>query len=98
MSQEELRARLLKDGHAASQTTVSSWCRGGTIPPIASVESIEAHLDLVPGVLSRHLGWLPLSAVASTDVETAILMDDVLTPDQREVLLATYRALVGIKF
>lgn len=97
MSQEDLRQRLAADGVAVAQATISAWSRGETIPPNATVEAMESHLDLVPGVLSRHLGWLPLSAVdLAPDVETAILCDELLTPDQREVLLATYRALIGV--
>ena len=97
MSQEELRRRLAVDGITASQTTVSGWVSGSSPPPNTVVEAMESHLDLVPGVLTRHLGWLPLSAMdLSPDVETAILCDELLTPDQREVLLATYRALITV--
>ena len=97
VTQEGLRQRLAGDGHAVAASTVSGWMSGSATPPNAVVESMEAHLDLVPGVLSRHLGWLPLTAVDSRpDTETAILCDDLLSPDQREVLLATYRALVGV--
>jgi transcriptional regulator with XRE-family HTH domain len=98
LSQEQLRQRLAADGILVGQGTMSKWTLGKATPPNATVEAMEHHLDLVPGVLSRHLGWLPLTAVdLGTDAETAILADDRLTPDQREVLLATYRALVGIE-
>jgi hypothetical protein len=98
LTQEKLRQLLADDGFDVGQGTMSKWTLGKATPPNATVEAIEHHLDLVPGVLSRHLGWLPLSSVdLGPDVETAILADERLTPDQREVLLATYRALVGIQ-
>ena len=89
--------RLLgADGIAVSQGQYSKWANGHAEPPRAVVAAIEEHLDLVPGLLSRHLGWLPLSAIPVADVESVILTDDKLTDDQRQVLVATYRARLGI--
>ncbi len=96
LSQQDLRQLLADDGHAVGQTTLSAWTRGETIPPNDLVECMEHHLDLEPGVLSRHLGWLPISCVdLGPDTEAAILADALLSPHQREVLLNTYRLFTG---
>jgi transcriptional regulator with XRE-family HTH domain len=45
----------------ATQRTVRSWARGERVPPPATVFALERHLNLPPGALSTHLGYLPAS-------------------------------------
>lgn len=91
--------RGLRDqGMTVHQASMTNWLQGAYEPPRAVVMGMERLLDLVPGLLSRYLGWLPVTAVSVTvgDVESAILADERLAPDQRQALIATYRALCGI--
>jgi hypothetical protein len=99
MRPADLTRALRADGFLVHQAQMSSWCNGTKEPHRAVVITMERLLDLVPGLLCRHLGYLPTFAadVVVTDVETALLSDELLTPDQRQVLIATYRALVGLE-
>ena len=99
MTQADLVRKLRAAGLPVHQTSVSQWCAGQTEPQRRMVLEMERQLRLVPGLLSRHLGYLPVDAVALavSDVETALLTDERLAPDQRQALIATYRALVGLQ-
>jgi transcriptional regulator with XRE-family HTH domain len=45
---------------------ISTWLRGGSAnPDPAKVFAVERVLDLSPGQLSRHLGYVPVEAVTS---------------------------------
>lgn len=69
---------------------VAKWVRGDAEPSPLTVFAVEAFLDLQPGELSRHLGYLPVGATAS--VVAAIEADPRLTVEARRVLVAAYRA------
>lgn len=73
--------------------TVSLWERGGQQPRPDEVFALERVLDLVPGALSRLLGFLPLGARPVRSVPEAISADPQLTPDERDLLLVSYRSL-----
>lgn len=94
----DLVRALNEAGLAVHQTSVSHWMRGTYEPPRSVVVEMERLLDLTPGLLARTLGWLPLTAVVMnvSDVETAILADELLTPEQRDVLLVAYRSLIAL--
>ena len=99
MRPADLTRALRAEGFLIHQAQMSSWCNGAKEPHRAVVIAMERLLDLVPGLLCRHLGYLPTIAadVVVADVESALLADELLTPDQRQVLIATYRALVGLE-
>jgi hypothetical protein len=94
----DLVRALNEAGLLVHQPSMSHWMRGDYEPPRLVVVEMERLLDLTPGLLARTLGWLPLAAVAMTvsDVETAILADELLTPEQRDVLLVAYRSLIAL--
>lgn len=98
MRPADLMRALQADGFPARQSSVSHWTTGQAEPVRHVVYAMERLLNLQPGLLSRHLGYLPTFAVsiAPVDVETALLADDLLSPDQRQLLLATYRTLIGL--
>jgi hypothetical protein len=99
MSQIDLVRTLRAAGYPVHQTSMSQWCAGQTEPQRRMVFEMERQLHLVSGLLSRHLGYLPVDAVdlAVSDLETAMLADERLKPDQREALVATYRALLRLQ-
>lgn len=68
--------------------TVRKWITGEREPSRPKVLAIEAVLELEPGTLSRHLGWLPVGAEPVPTVEAAILADPDLTAGQKNILLA----------
>jgi hypothetical protein len=70
----------------ATQRTVRSWARGERVPPPTTVFALERHLNLPPGTLSTHLGYLP----AGTDDVSRGLQADATLMAREEV--ARYRA------
>jgi hypothetical protein len=66
---------------------VKNWISGKNEPPRPTVTAIEKFLDLEPGDLSRHLGWLPVGSSEIPTLEAAVLADSELTGEQRRVLL-----------
>ncbi|CAB5218043.1 hypothetical protein UFOVP209_44 [uncultured Caudovirales phage] len=66
---------------------IKNWVSGKNEPPRPTVTAIEQFLNLEPGDLSRHLGWLPVGAAQVPTLEAAVLADSNLTGEQRRVLL-----------
>lgn len=64
--------------------------KGTRAPNPWTLFAVEAHLEVQPGELSRHLGYVPAGAVSS--VAAALEADEALTADTRRMLLAAYRA------
>jgi transcriptional regulator with XRE-family HTH domain len=85
----ELRAPALADAIGVTDDTVRKWINGAHAPDPATVFAVEETLGLPPGELSRHLGYVPVDAPAVT---AAIEADPGLSPNQRAMLTAAYRA------
>jgi len=66
---------------------VKNWVNGKSEPSRPTVIAVEQFLDLEPGTLSRHLGWLPVGAPAIADPEAAVIADKRFTGEQKRVLL-----------
>lgn len=96
LSVRRVTQRELADRLGVKQPTVSAWISGDAEPAPEIVFRIEEALELGPGTLSRHLGYLPPAAVkTSAGVETAILDDPTLSIDAKNALLGAYRAVAG---
>lgn len=52
-----------------SERTVRSWLRGERVGPPKTVFALERCLDVAPGTLSRHLGYVPAPTAM---VDTAV--------------------------
>ena len=74
-----------------AQSSVSAWTRGGAAPAPETVFEIERLLELPPGHLSQHLGYVPAGTARSASVPAAIEADPLLEPLHRQALLALYR-------
>ncbi len=61
----DLTQRALADALGVKQPTVSAWLSGESEPASAVVFELERVLELPPGHLSRHLGYLPPDAVGA---------------------------------
>lgn len=91
VTQEDLAARL-----EVKQSTVSGW-ENGVNPPdeIETTFEIERILKVKPGVLSRHLGYLPVEAVqVACSFEEAIADDPYLDEADRTTLRNVYEMAV----
>lgn len=69
---------------------IRKWAKGQVEPPPWRVFAVERLLELAPGELSRHLGFVPVG-VAS--VFAAIDADEALSERDRKVVRAAYRAV-----
>lgn len=80
--------------YGTTQTTINRWC-SGDVPDPHTVFDLEQTLDLEPGSLSRHLGFVPdgPGRRKRPDTVAAITADPALDDRARAVMLAVYRAL-----
>lgn len=76
-----------------SKTSMWGWLTGLNEPRRRRVFAMERILELPPGTLSRHLGYLPAEAVPLQDTRDVIEADPRLPPQIRSVLLTLYDAL-----
>lgn len=74
-----------------AQSSVSAWTRGDTAPGPEVVFEMEQVLEVPPGHLSQHLGYVPAGIQPPASVVAAIEADPLLEPVHRQALLALYR-------
>lgn len=96
ISQTELAAEVgrVMGRKPLSQPWVSEIRRGIKTPPPEVAMAMEVVLEVTPGQLTRHLGFLPLAAAPAVSVEEAVSADPLLDERGRRSLVAAYRALV----
>lgn len=102
------RLRAAREGHSPpvrpqaiadaigykSPGAISNWERGESPPDPDTVFAIERFLELPPGELSQHLGYVPVDAnTPPCTVETAIAADPRLDNGARDALLKMFRVL-----
>lgn len=80
-----------------SQPSISAWLSGESKPEADVVFEIERVLELPPGHLSRHLGYLPIEAVKAPPAtfEAVVMSDPLLDDPAKRGLLAMYRELTS---
>lgn len=80
-----------------SASQVSQWANGDISPPRPPVVfELERILNLDAGDLSKHLGYLPvIASEVRCTFEDAIASDQLLTDDERDSLLSTYRVFTS---
>lgn len=78
-----------------AQGDISNWLTGYRPWTIERLALIERAMGMRPGRLTQFMGYLPLGVKTTSSVPDAIEADPRLSPDQREMLLAAYRAAVG---
>ena len=96
--QRGLSQRALSRAIGLTNSAVWQWEQGKAIPRPEIVAKLEAALDLGPGVLSRLLGYLPITqppAKATMDVLEALQADPKLGERERKLLATIYRELVA---
>jgi transcriptional regulator with XRE-family HTH domain len=85
-------------GHFGSiQSTVSQWVRGEAEPRPVVVFAIEQALELEPGTLSQHLGYLPIvtHGEAPADLVDVLDADSLLSDSEKDVVRRMYEEFVG---
>lgn len=80
------------------QSAVSSWEKGKTVPDRMTVFRLEEVLELVPGYLSRFLGYMPENGdgwnrAKRLRTPECIENDPDLNRYERNLLLALYREI-----
>jgi transcriptional regulator with XRE-family HTH domain len=96
--QRGLTQRALSRIIGVTNSAVWQWEQGKAIPRPETVAHLEAALDLGPGVLSRLLGYLPITRPpdkATMDVLDALQADPKLGARERQLLATIYRELVA---
>lgn len=73
-----------------AQSTISTWIAGNATPAPQVVFAIERHLQVPPGALSQHLGYVPVSADDEPVID-AIMRDRRLSDEQRDTLISLFR-------
>jgi transcriptional regulator with XRE-family HTH domain len=97
MTQDEVAAgvaRIIGRDRPFDQALVSKWYRGISIPLPDQLIAFEQLIGAEPGSYTRHLGYLPATAVATLTVPDAIAADAQLTKRQRDNLTALWRTEV----
>ncbi len=96
---EALRVRgwnqaTLAEKMGTTQSAVSAWITGKSMPAADDVFEIEIEMDMTPGALSRHLGYQPVNAdAAPPDVELAISANPDLDSEAKDMLVSFFRKL-----
>lgn len=90
------QAQLGKMLGGITQSAVSAWESGEAEPSPETVFHLERRLDVRPGQLSKHLGYVPAGTKRSQSVRTpeAIQDDPDLDDFAKRVLIAAYRELL----
>jgi len=69
---------------------VRKWLEGRSEPAPLTVFAVERLLEVPPGDISRHLGYVPAESPSS--VIEAIEADPALSVEAREIVTAAYRS------
>lgn len=78
-----------------SQPAIAGYELATSAPGVQETFALENALEVKPGALSKHLGFLPAEALRGgvSSVRRAIEEDPALDPADRKALLATYERL-----
>jgi transcriptional regulator with XRE-family HTH domain len=93
-----LTQRALSRAIGLTNSAVWQWEEGKAVPRPEVVAKLETTLGLTPGVLSRLLGYLPITQAgdqATMDVLAAVEADPKLGERERKLLATIYRELVA---
>jgi transcriptional regulator with XRE-family HTH domain len=98
MAVKSVTQRALAERVSLTQGAISGWCSGASEPVPAKVFEVETKLELPPGQLSRHLGYVPVDGeqhAGRQHYERVVLDDPALSNQNKRVLLTAYEAMVA---
>lgn len=90
MHDAHVHPREIAEAVGLTHDAVRKWMAGKSEPQPLTTFVVERLLQVAPGDLSRHLGYVPDGAPGS--VTAAVTADASLTAEARRLILATYRA------
>lgn len=90
------RQRVVAERLGVPTTTLSGWVTGTRMPSIEEAIRLEEAMELEPGTLTIHLGFLPPAArdVNIVSVEEAVIADERLDGEQKRIVLDLIRQMV----
>jgi transcriptional regulator with XRE-family HTH domain len=98
LDQKKVSQRQLRDDMGwGSHTVINRWRHYITEPDPEQVFALEEYLDVPPGSLSHHLGYLPVrptGAGRQPKLDEVIQTDPVLPAWGKEILLTAYREIM----
>ena len=86
----------LGDALGVRKQSVGRWLTEPAPPPPPVVFAIEAALEVEPGSLSAHLGYVPAGLAKVDGVAAALRADDQLSARDKRTVLNLYRSLAGL--
>lgn len=79
-----------------TQSSVSAWKAGESVPDPETIFQLERELQVPPGHLGQHLGFVPAN---STEIphpaRDAIMADPLLDEEGKRVVMAVYEQLTA---
>lgn len=97
MDQKHIAQRQISaDLGWGTHTRFTKWRHGMSEPHPDEVFALEDYLGVKPGVLSKHLGYLPPAAAGKTtaDFENIVKNDDMIPAWGKEILLTAHREII----
>lgn len=93
LSAKGVSQRGLADRLRITQGAVNGWCSGLSECPHRVAFQVERELELPPGHLTQHLGYVPVDgkSTASVSFERTVLDDPALSDQMKRALLSFYR-------
>lgn len=91
MADRGVRAPAVAESIGLTDDAVRKWMGGRAQPDPQTLFAVERLLEVAPGALSHHLGYVP--AGAPTSVEEAVAADSRLNKMGRAAVLGAYRAV-----
>lgn len=95
MQSKDVSQSALARALGRGQSTVSTWIAGNAAPAPDVVFDIERQLEVPPGSLSHHLGYVPARSGAEPVID-AIERDPRLNDEQRGTLVGLFRDFTGV--
>lgn len=89
-----LTQRSLAEHLGIAQSTTAAWKAGNAEPAPETVFEIERALELPPGHLSQHLGYMPPGETGRQSFEEVVADDPLLSDTMKGSILAIYREFV----
>lgn len=98
LERKGITQRQLRDDLGwSSHTYMNRWRNLVTEPDPEEVFALEEYLEIAPGTLSRHLGYLPVAVEKQSrpaGFEAIVTADEILPDWGKEILLTSYRQIM----
>lgn len=94
LNRSPLNQSTLAAAAGVTQGMVNAWLQGQVQKPdLDKVADVERALDLAPGFLTQHLGWVPHKDGRPIDVKSAVEADPLLDRVDKDAMRGLYNIL-----